>query len=70
MHDEEGQRVAKAPSLNEIRERASRGLAQLPDALCGLDKAPDYPVDVADALNEVVDAVDRRHDRLEKEFRP
>lgn len=65
-----GERVTKAPSLDEIRERASRSLAPLPEALRGLDKAPDYPVKVADALNDLVDEVDRRHHRLEKELRP
>ena len=65
-----GERVTKAPSLDEIRERASRSLAQLPEALRGLDKAPEYPVEVAGALNDLVDEVDRRHHRLEKELRP
>jgi nicotinate phosphoribosyltransferase len=62
-----GKRVAKAPSLDDIRERASGNLAQLPDALRGLDKTPDYPVEIATALRELVEEVDQRQRRYDKE---
>lgn len=56
----DGHRAGQTPSLDEIRERAKNNLAQLPDALCGLDQASSYPVEIADALRNLTEDVDRR----------
>jgi nicotinate phosphoribosyltransferase len=45
-----GKRVAPAPSLADIRARAARDLARLPENLSRLESGADYPVKVADAL--------------------
>jgi nicotinate phosphoribosyltransferase len=46
----DGKRLARPPSLADIRARAVRDLARLPEALRRLDNSPSYPVQVADAL--------------------
>jgi nicotinate phosphoribosyltransferase len=45
-----GKRVAPSPTLAQIRERATRELARLPEALRKLEPGVIYPVKVADAL--------------------
>ena len=44
-----GKRIASAPSLTQIRERAARDLARLPEQLAKLEPLA-YPVVVSDAL--------------------
>jgi nicotinate phosphoribosyltransferase len=44
-----GKRIAPAPTLTQIRERAARDLARLPEPLRRLEPG-DYPVTVADPL--------------------
>src|SRR5664280_2198630 len=45
-----GKRIAPVPTLAQIRERAARDLARLPEALQKLEPGATYPVKVADAL--------------------
>jgi nicotinate phosphoribosyltransferase len=45
-----GQRIKPAPTLAQIRERAARDLARLPEPLRHLQPGIDYPVKVADKL--------------------
>ena len=52
-----GRRLA-TPPLTDIRSRAAAGLAQLPDPLRRLDEPHEYPVEVADALQELARQVD------------
>ena len=56
----EGRRVAPSPSLDEIRQRAKRELENLPEPLRRLEPHATYPVEVADDLVKLADAVDRR----------
>ena len=52
-----GKRVAQAPTLAQIRARAARDLARLPESLRQLQQGVDYPVAVSDALKALaVDA--------------
>ena len=53
-----GKRVAPAPSLAQIRERAARELARLPETLRRLEPF-DYPVTIADALKALAAEADR-----------
>jgi len=55
-----GRRLAPAEPLAEIRARAARELAALPEPLRALETRPAYPVTVAPALRRLADAVDRR----------
>ena len=55
-----GHRVALSPALAEIRTRAARNLAQLPEPLRRLDPQASYPVQVADALVRLASEVDSR----------
>jgi nicotinate phosphoribosyltransferase len=52
-----GKRVAPAPTLTQIRERAARDLARLPEPLRKLE-AFDYPVTIADALKALAREAD------------
>jgi nicotinate phosphoribosyltransferase len=52
-----GKRVAPSPTLAQIRERAARDLARLPEPLRKLE-ATDYPVKVADALRALAAKAD------------
>jgi nicotinate phosphoribosyltransferase len=52
-----GKRLAPSPTLAQIRERAARDLARLPEALRKLEPA-DYPVKIADALKAVAAKAD------------
>ena len=54
-----GRRLAPAPSLDEIRARAARDLARLPEPLRRLQQGVTYPVQVADALVKLADEADR-----------
>lgn len=45
-----GKRLAPAPTLDDIRARAARDLARLPEPLRRLEQGVTYPVTVADAL--------------------
>lgn len=53
-----GKRIADPVPLAAVRERAAASLAQLPDALRALDKAPAFPVQVADCVRRLADEVD------------
>jgi nicotinate phosphoribosyltransferase len=55
-----GRRIAPSPSLTEIRARAADDLSRLPEGLARLEPAPAYPVQIAAALTELAEAVDRR----------
>jgi len=57
---EKGRRLAPAPSLADIRARAARNLAQLPEALRCLDSSAAYPVQIADPLVRLAAECDRR----------
>lgn len=54
-----GQRLRLAPTLAEIRARATDSLARLPAAMRRLESV-DYPVQVADSLVRLAAEVDRR----------
>jgi len=55
-----GKRLAPAPTLTQIRERAARELARLPAPLRRLE-AFDYPVTIADALKALAAETDRHN---------
>ena len=58
-----GKRLAPAPTLAQVRERAARDLARLPEPLRQLQPGTEYPVKVADslvALAKEADAKTRR----------
>jgi nicotinate phosphoribosyltransferase len=55
-----GKRLAPAPSLAQIRERAARDLARLPEPLRKLEHAA-YPVVVSDALDALAEKASRQH---------
>ncbi len=55
-----GKRLAPAPTLDAIRERASRDLARLPAPLAKLQPAS-YPVTVADKLKALAVETDKLH---------
>ncbi len=44
-----GKRIAPAPTLAQIRERAARDLARLPEPLRQLKSGTDYPVTISDS---------------------
>jgi nicotinate phosphoribosyltransferase len=52
-----GKRVAPVPTLTQIRERAARDLARLPEPLRQLE-AFDYPVTISDALKALAREAD------------
>jgi len=53
-----GRRLQASIPLAAVRERARNQLARLPPALRGLEKGPDYPVEVSAALRDLAKAVD------------
>lgn len=53
-----GRRIGSPLPLSDIRERAQRELASLPDSLRGLDEAPPYDVRISPALRELTRGVD------------
>jgi nicotinate phosphoribosyltransferase len=63
-----GARIAPPPSLADIRARAASDLRRLPEPLRRLEAGAAYPVEVAAALTELTEAVDRR--RVELAARP
>lgn len=56
----DGQRLKPAPTLAQIRERASRDLARLPEPLRQLQPGTHYPVTVADKLVAMAHAADAK----------
>jgi nicotinate phosphoribosyltransferase len=54
-----GKRIARAPRLDDIRARAARELARLPEPLRRLEHGTTYPVKVADALVTLAKEADR-----------
>jgi nicotinate phosphoribosyltransferase len=54
-----GKRLGPAPTLAQIRERAARELARLPEPLRRLEPGFAYPVLVADALLALARQTDR-----------
>ena len=62
-----GRRLGPKPTLAEIRARAARELDRLPEPLRRLEPGASCPVEVADALVRLADAVDRR---LAQQARP
>jgi nicotinate phosphoribosyltransferase len=55
-----GRRVGPAPTLDEIRRRAAREFARLPEPLRRLEPGTTYPVEVAEELKDLAAEVDRR----------
>ena len=55
-----GRRAAPAPSLDEIRRRATREFERLPEPLRRLEPGTTYPVEVAEELKDLAAEVDRR----------
>jgi len=55
-----GRRVSPSPTLAEIRVRAARNLARLPEPLRRLDPRGSYPVQIADALVRLASETDVR----------
>jgi nicotinate phosphoribosyltransferase len=53
-----GQRIAPSPTLAQIRERAARDLARLPEPLRRLEPGASYPVNVAAALTALAAEID------------
>jgi nicotinate phosphoribosyltransferase len=53
-----GKRLAPAPTLAQIRERAARELARLPEPLRKLETRADYPVQVSGALSALAAQID------------
>ena len=53
-----GKRVAPAPTLVQIRERAARDLTKLPEPLRKLEQGAQYPVKVAEALKALARQAD------------
>jgi len=54
-----GKRVAPAPTLTQIRARATRDLARLPEPLKRLETGAAYPVTISDALKALAAQTDR-----------
>jgi nicotinate phosphoribosyltransferase len=54
-----GRRVAPAPTLGEIRQRAARNLTLLPEPLRDLQPAI-HPIELGDALIRLTEDVDLR----------
>ena len=57
-----GQRIAPPAPLIESRTHASVELSCLPESLQGLERGPDYPVRVAQAVRQLAQEVDDRQD--------
>ena len=55
-----GKRPEPGPTLDQIRARAARELARLPEPLRRLDPDASYPVEVSDALRHLAAEVDGR----------
>ena len=59
MHD--GKRLAPAPTLAQIRERAAAQLKRLPKPLQRLETGSEYPVTISDALHGLAAEADRHN---------
>jgi nicotinate phosphoribosyltransferase len=55
-----GKRLAPAPTLAQIRERAVRELERLPEPLRKLEAGTDYPVQISKALSALVAQMDAK----------
>jgi nicotinate phosphoribosyltransferase len=55
-----GKRLAPAPTLAQIRERAAADLARLPGPLARLESSFDYPVQVANVLTALAGQIDAK----------
>ena len=55
-----GKRVSPSPTLAQIRERTTRDLARLPEALARLEPGVEYPVKIADALTTLAGHADAK----------
>lgn len=55
-----GQRVAPAPTLAQVRERAVRELAALPEPLRQLKAGTEYPVTISEKLSALVAQMDKK----------
>jgi nicotinate phosphoribosyltransferase len=55
-----GKRIAPSPTLAQIRERAARELARLPEPLRRLETGFEYPVKIADALKALAVKADEK----------
>lgn len=55
-----GRSIGQSPALPEIRARAAKNLACLPEALCSLDPAATYPVTIAEPLLKLAAEADRK----------
>jgi nicotinate phosphoribosyltransferase len=58
-----GKRVAPGPGIADVRSRAARDLARLPEKLARLESGTEYPVQVADALVALAHEADRHTGR-------
>ncbi len=56
----DGRRVAPAPTLAQIRERAAAELGRLPEPLQRLDAGFDYPVTISDAIKALAAEADAK----------
>lgn len=56
----QGKRLDPPEALREIRTRAARGLASLPEPLRHLEPGGSYTIEVADALRSLAETVDKR----------
>jgi nicotinate phosphoribosyltransferase len=54
----DGRRIGDAVSLAQSRQRALNEISRLPEPLRGLERGPDYPVVVSQALRQLAEAVD------------
>jgi nicotinate phosphoribosyltransferase len=55
-----GKRIAPAPTLVQIRERAARDLTRLAGPLARLESGFEYPVNVAAALSSLARQIDAK----------
>jgi len=58
-----GKRIGSAPTLDQIRARAARGLERLPEPLRKLEPGASYPVEVSKTLKRLAAEVDARMER-------
>ena len=54
----DGRRLAPSPPASAVREHVADQLTRLPPTLRGLAPAPDYPVEVTDALRALATEID------------
>ena len=59
-----GKRIAGAPTLAQIRERAACDLARLAGPLAQLESGFEYPVNIADALSALAKQIDAKAKKL------